>query len=134
MIWGGRRPLGSNTEGGEINLAPSVFCFWQVTPTRQTQSPKFRIEIETRMRQRPFCFVFFGLHLNLRTKFRTEMELLSLTKLRKNISSIWNLLYQQKIDAYPTVYSVLCYSAQTCSIKHSVLQSSIIVSTVTVLV
>ena len=28
---GGRRPLGSDTEGGEICLAPSVF--WQVMPT-----------------------------------------------------------------------------------------------------
>ena len=43
---------------------------------------------------------FFGLHLNLGAKFRTEIEILSLTKLRKNILPLRNLLNQQKIDAY----------------------------------
>ena len=49
------------------------------------------------MWQRPF---FFGLYLNLGAKFQTEIELLSLTKLLKNISLPRNLLNQQKINAY----------------------------------
>ena len=49
------------------------------------------------MRQRPF---FFGLHLNLGPKFRTEIKLLCLTKLCKKISLPRNLLNQRKIDAY----------------------------------
>ena len=36
---------------------------------------------------------FFGLHVNLGAKFQNEIELLSLTKLRKNISPRRNLLY-----------------------------------------
>ena len=58
------------------------------------------------MRQR----LFFGLHLNLGAKFRTEIELLTLTKLRKNISPPRNLLYEQKIDAYVPAYNnTSCY-------------------------
>ena len=48
------------------------------------------------MRQR----LFFGLYLNLGAKLRTEIELLSLTKLLKNISPPRNLLNPQRIDAY----------------------------------
>ena len=57
-----------------------------------TRNPKFRTEID------PECGedLFRGLHLNLGAKFRTEIELLSLTKLRKNISPPRNLLNQQK--------------------------------------
>ena len=51
------------------------------------------------MRRRPF-FLFFGLHLNLEAKFRSEIALLSLTKLRKNIFPPQNLPTQQKVDAY----------------------------------
>ena len=91
---GGPRPLWSDTEGGEIGLAPSFFL---VNNTHlATRNPKFLTEIE------PDCgeYFFFGLHLNLGTKFRTEIELLSFTPLRKNISPPRNLLNQQKIDAY----------------------------------
>ena len=47
-----------------------------------TKNPKFRTKID------PECGedLFFGLHLNLGTKFQTEIELLSLTKLLKKIS------------------------------------------------
>ena len=51
----------------------------------------------TRMQQRPF---FLWSDLDLGAKVQTEIELLSLTKLCKNISPPWNLLNQQKIDAY----------------------------------
>ena len=61
-----------------------------------TRNPKFRTEIESECGKN----LFFGLHLNLGVKFRTEMELLSLTKLRKNISPPRNLFNQQKLDAY----------------------------------
>ena len=44
--------------------------------------------------------LFFGLHLNLGAKFRTEIKLLCLTKFLKNILPPQNLLNQQKIDAY----------------------------------
>ena len=67
------------------------------------RNPKFRTEID------PECgeYLFFGLHLNLGAKFQTEIELLSLTELLKNISPPRNLLNQQKIDAY--VYCIyLC--------------------------
>ena len=46
---------------------------------------------------------FFCLHLNLGAKFWTEIELLRLTKLCKNIWPPRNLLDQQKIDAYAKV-------------------------------
>ena len=61
-----------------------------------TRNPKFRTEIE------PECGedFFFGLHVKLGAKLRTEIKLLSLTKLRKNISPPQNLFNQQKIDAY----------------------------------
>ena len=57
------------------------------------------------MRLRSYLFVEGGggLHLNLGTKFRA-IGLLSLTKLRKTISPLRNLLNQQKIDAYEIVY------------------------------
>ena len=48
------------------------------------------------MRQR----LFFGLYLNLGAKLRTEIELLSLTKLLKNILPPQNLLNPQRIDAF----------------------------------
>ena len=47
-----------------------------------------------------YFLISFGLHLNLGEKFQTEIELLRLTKLRKNISPPRNLLNQQKINAY----------------------------------
>ena len=40
---GGRRPLGSDTEGGEICLAPSIFCFFCLY---LNLGAKFHIEIE----------------------------------------------------------------------------------------
>ena len=61
------------------------------------RNPKFHTAIEPECGEDLF---FFSLHLNLRTKFRTEKELLSLTKLCKNISFLRNLLNQQKIEAY----------------------------------
>ena len=48
------------------------------------------------MRQRPF----FDISSEFGAKFRNEIELLSLTKLLKNISPPQNLLNQQKIHAY----------------------------------
>ena len=57
------------------------------------------------MRRRPFLF-FFGLYLNLGAKFRNKTELLSLTKLRKNILHPRNLLNEQKIDAYATKHQL----------------------------
>ena len=71
-------------------------CFLASNTQLATRNPKFRTEIE------PECGVdlFFGLHLNLEAKFSPEIELFSLTKLCKNISPSWNLLNQQKIDAY----------------------------------
>ena len=80
---GGLCPVGSDTEEGEICLAPSVF--WRVIPTWQQ-------EIRNSGRR-------FGLHLNSGAKLRAEIELLSLTKLCKNISLPRNLVNQQKIDA-----------------------------------
>ena len=67
-----------------------------------TRNPKFWTEID------PKCSedLFFGLHLNLGTKFRTEIELLSLTKLFKNILPPRNLRNQQKIDAYAAKYNL----------------------------
>ena len=65
-----------------------------------TRNLKFRTEIE------PECdkdLFFIGLHLNLGAKFRTKIELLSLTKLHKNIFSPQNLHNQQKINAYALV-------------------------------
>ena len=53
---GGRRPLGSNTEGGEICLAPSVF--WQVIPTWQQEIRNSELRY-TRMRRRPFYTFFY---------------------------------------------------------------------------
>ena len=116
-FWGGRHPFGSDTKGGKICLAPSVF--WQVIPTWQQEiwteiepecgkdlflffghhlnlGSKFWSEIE------PVCSkdLFFGLHLSLGANFQTEIELLSLTKLCKNILPPQNLLNQLKIDAY----------------------------------
>ena len=60
------------------------------------RNSKFRTVIE------PECSedFFFGLYLKLGAKFWTEIELLSLIKLCKNILSPRNLLNQQKIDAY----------------------------------
>ena len=59
-----------------------------------TRNPNLCTEID------PKCGKdFFGLYLNLGAKFRT-VELLSLTKLLKNISPPRNLLNPQRIDAY----------------------------------
>ena len=57
-----------------------------------TRNSKFRSEIE------PECGedLFFCLHLKLGKKLRTEIKLLSLTKLRKNISPSRTLFNQQK--------------------------------------
>ena len=79
------------TEKKNLGLTPLVF--WQVIPTRNR---KLQTEID------PKCSkdFFFGLHLNLGAKFWTEIELLSLTKLLKNISPPRNLLNPQRIDAY----------------------------------
>ena len=53
------------------------------------------------MWQRPFFGgFFFGFHLNLGAKFRTDIELSSLIKLRKKFSPPRNLLNLQKIVAY----------------------------------
>ena len=61
-----------------------------------TRNLKLRTEID------PKCGkdFFFCLYLNLGAKFRTEIEILSLTKLLKNISPPRNLLNPQRIDAY----------------------------------
>ena len=61
-----------------------------------TRNPKFRTDIK------PECGedFFFWFLPEFGVKFRTEIELLGLTKLRKNISSPQNLLNQQKINAY----------------------------------
>ena len=72
--------------------------FQQVIPNRQQEIRNS----ELRQNQNAVKTLFFGLHLNLGAKFRTEIESLSLTKLCKNISPPWNLLNQQKIDAYGT--------------------------------
>ena len=85
---GGQRLLGSNTEGGKICLSPLGF---RASNTHlATRNPKFQTEIE------PECGkdFFFGLNLNLGAKFRTKIELSSLTKLRENISPPRNLLNQ----------------------------------------
>ena len=60
-----------------------------------TRNPKFRTEIE------PECgkSFFFWSSPEFGAEFRDEIELSSLTKLRKNISPPRNLLNQQKIDA-----------------------------------
>ena len=61
-----------------------------------TRNPKFWTKIE------PECSkdLFFGLHPNLGTKCWTEIELLGLAELGKNILPSRKLLSQQKIDAY----------------------------------
>ena len=61
-----------------------------------TRNPKFQTEIDSECSED----LFFGLHLNLGAKFRTEIELLSSTKLLKSISPPQNLFNQQKIDSY----------------------------------
>ena len=57
-----------------------------------TRNLKFQTEIDSECGEDIF---FFGLHLNFGAKFRTEIELLSLTKLRKNILPPQKLLNQQ---------------------------------------
>ena len=72
-----------------------------------TRYLKFRTEVEPDHGE-DLCF---GLHLNLGAKFRTEIELLSLTKLCKNILPPPNLFNQQKIDAYAwNHYELLIFS------------------------
>ena len=58
------------------------------------------IRNRTSLWRRPFFVFVFGLHLNLGTKFRTEIQLLSLTKLHKNSLLPRNLHRQQKINTY----------------------------------
>ena len=65
--------------------------------SRYKDDPKLRTEIEPECGEDLF---FFGLTLNLGTKFRIEIELLSLNKLLKKVSPPRNWLNQQKIDAY----------------------------------
>ena len=56
-----------------------------------TRILKFRTEID------PECGKdFFGLHLNLRTKFQTEIELLSLTNFAKTFRSLGICLINKK--------------------------------------
>ena len=89
----GAAPPGSNTEGGRNMSGPLGFL--ASNTHLAIRNPKSRTEIE------PECGkLFFLLHLNLGTKFHIEIELLSLTKLHKNISPSQNLLNQQKINAY----------------------------------
>ena len=65
-----------------------------------TRNPKFLTEIEPECGKDLFLGGGGGLHLNLGAKFRSEIALLSLNKLRKNISPTQNFSNQQKIDAY----------------------------------
>ena len=60
---------------------------------------KFRSEIESECDED----LFLGLYRILGAKFRTEIELLNLTKLRRNILPPRTLLNQQKIDVYACV-------------------------------
>ena len=60
----------------------------------ETRNPKYLTNVESECGEE----FLFGLHLNFGSKFGTEIELLSLTELRKNISPPRNLLNQQKID------------------------------------
>ena len=53
-----------------------------------------------RLNQNAAKTLFFGLHLTLGAKFRTEIELLCLTKLHRKNLPPRNLLSQQKTDAY----------------------------------
>ena len=59
---------------------------------------------------------FFWLHLNLEAKFQTEIELLSLIKLRKNILSLGICLIKKKIYAYASItYQNMKWQAKTHS-------------------
>ena len=65
-----------------------------------TRNLKFLTEIEQPHAVKTIFSFCFGLHLNFGPRFWTEIKLLSLTKLRKNISPPRNLFNQQKIDTY----------------------------------
>ena len=80
-----------------------------------TRNLKFWTEIE------PGCGedLFFGLHLNLGKKFPTEIELLSLTKLRKNLSPLRNLLNPQKLTPMQYAHIVSSKFIRRISIHNS---------------
>ena len=67
-----------------------------------TRNPKFRTEIE------PDCsedlFFWSSLHLNLGAKFRTEIELLILIKLYKNISPSRNFFNKKLTPMYADIF------------------------------
>ena len=91
--WGGGAPRVWHWRGWNKSCHLS---FFESNTHLATRNLKFQAEIE------PDCSedLFFGLHMNLGAKFWTEIELFSLTKLRKNILPPRNLFNQQKIDAY----------------------------------
>ena len=90
---GGRRPLRLTLKGAKYIWPPQF-------SGKQHPLGNNKFEILTEIDPECSQDLFFGLHLNLGAKFRTEIELLSLTKLLKNILHPRNLLNQQKIDAY----------------------------------
>ena len=94
-------PLSLTLEGAKYVF----FGKYSNTPLA-TRNPKFRTEIKPECGEDLFC-LFFVPYLNLGAKFRTEIELLSLTKLRKNILPPRNLLNQQKINAHVCMYYVV---------------------------
>ena len=85
--WGGGAPLGLALKGRNVSGPLIFFCKYYLLATRKS---KLQTEIE------PECgkdlFFVFGLRLNLGAKFRNVIELLSLTKLCKNILPPRNLL------------------------------------------
>ena len=73
------------------------------------------------MQRRPF----FGLHLNLGAKFWTEIELLSLTKLRKNILPPLEscVIYKRSMPLIFAIYKdyqkqVMFFTNQSCNIRY----------------
>ena len=80
-----------------------------------TSNPKFLTEIEpecgedffglqnSEIRLKCGDFFFFCLHLNLEPKFLAEIELFSLTKLRKNILPPRNLLNKKLTPMYENI-------------------------------
>ena len=119
----GRHPLRSDTEGGGICLASSIFWPQEIQNSglRWNQravkiylcwsSPEFGGKIQKFLPEiESVCdeHLFFGLHLNLGVKFRNEIELFSLilNQTLQNISPPRNLLNQQENDA--DVYNTYC--------------------------
>ena len=83
QFWGGHGGTSSDlTPKGAKYVWPPRF-FLASNTHLATRNPIFQTEIEPECSEKPF---FFSLHLNLGAKFRTEIELLSLTKHCKNIS------------------------------------------------